>query len=192
VQTLRCRVCRGKFPAERNDAKTCGSVCRQKGYRKRLSVTRKAAKKRLKSVTDNVHFSSRTDEWATPTDTFAALDAEFHFTVDVCANAENAKCPIFFSQADDGLAQDWRGTCFANPPYGRAIGLWVAKAYESALAGATVVMLIPARTDTRYWHAHVAKAAEVRFIPGRLRFGDSKNSAPFPSAVVVFRPPRSH
>jgi phage N-6-adenine-methyltransferase len=135
-----------------------------------------------------VTLSSRHDEWSTPQDLFDALHAEFGFTLDTCATAENAKCPQFFDRRRDGLSQPWTGVCFCNPPFGRALSRWVRKAYESARAGATVVMLIPARTDTRYWHSYVTKAAEVRFLKGRVKFGGAAAGAPFPSAVVVFRP----
>ena len=131
--------------------------------------------------------SSATDMWATPQQFFDALRKEFAFTVDVCAVNDNAKCPNYFTPEQDGLQQDWRGTCWMNPPYGRQIGKWVQKAYESSQAGATVVCLLPARTDTAWWHDYCAKG-EVRFVRGRLKFGGSKNSAPFPSAVVIFRP----
>ena len=104
-----------------------------------------------------------------------------------CASATNAKGPRFFTPAEDGLRQDWsKEVVFMNPPYGRVIGLWVRKAFESAQAGAVVVCLLPARTDTRWWHDYVMRG-EFRFIRGRLRFGDGKNSAPFPSAIVIFR-----
>lgn len=139
----------------------------------------------------DVHFSSATDEWATPQDLYDQLHAEFHFTVDVCASASNAKCARFFTKELDGLAQRWTGTCWMNPPYGRTIGDWVGKAHESALQGATVVALLPARTDTAWWHDHVVHASEVRFLRRRLRFGDAKAGAPFPSAIVVFRPPEA-
>lgn len=135
-----------------------------------------------------VHFSSATDDWATPQATFDELDAEFHFTLDPCASDANYKCATYFTQADDGLAQPWaEHTVFMNPPYGRVIGSWIRKAYEESQLGATVVALIPARTDTAYWHDYVMRG-EIRFLRGRLKFGDAKASAPFPSAVVVFRP----
>lgn len=137
-----------------------------------------------------VHFSSRTDLWATPLHFFAELHREFGFTLDVCALPENAKCTRYFTPEQDGLKQRWTGICWMNPPYGRRIGEWVRKAYESSREGATVVCLLPARTDTRWWHEYVKKG-EVRFVRGRLRFGEAATSAPFPSAVVVFRPPRS-
>lgn len=135
----------------------------------------------------SVHFSSKTDNWATPKDFFDKLNDEFGFTLDVCASAQNAKCDRYFTQANDGLAQNWGSeVCWMNPPYGREIGNWMKKAYESSQAGATVVCLVPSRTDTRWWHEWAMKG-EVRFIKGRLKFGGSNNSAPFPSAVVVFR-----
>jgi phage N-6-adenine-methyltransferase len=132
-----------------------------------------------------VHFSSATDLWATPQDLFVRLDECWHFTLDVCAVPENAKCQQYFSPSEDGLKQDWSGTCWMNPPYGREIAQWVKKAYESALSGATVVCLLPARTDTAWWHDHAIKG-EVEYLRGRLKFGGHANSAPFPSAIVVF------
>lgn len=134
-----------------------------------------------------LHFSSATDLWATPQPFFDALDDEFHFTTDVCASAGNAKCERFFTKESDGLAQYWTGVCWMNPPYGREIGRWMRKAYHSSLTGATVVCLVPARTDTAWWHDYAAKG-QVRFVRGRLKFGGHRNAAPFPSAVVVFRP----
>ena len=131
-------------------------------------------------------YSSKTPEWETPQAFFDALDREFGFTLDVCATPENAKCLIFITPEMDGLKQRWGGTCYMNPPYGREIGKWVKKAYESSHQGATVVCLLPSRTDTRWFHDYCMKG-EIRFIIGRLKFGGSKNSAPFPSAVVIFR-----
>lgn len=131
--------------------------------------------------------SSETDVWATPHDLFSRLNEEFGFHLDVCALPENAKCPRFFTPEDDGLSQKWRGICWMNPPYGKVIGRWMAKAYGSSLEGATVVCLVPARTDTAWWHDYAAHG-DIRFIRGRLKFGDAKNSAPFPSAIVIFRP----
>lgn len=136
-----------------------------------------------------VHFSSASEDWATPQDFFDYLNLQFGFTLDVCASAENAKCNRFFTEADDGLAQDWGdAVCWMNPPYGRTIGRWMKKAHESSLKGATVVCLVPARTDTAWWHDYAIRG-EVRFLRGRLKFGNSKANAPFPSAVVVFRAP---
>lgn len=132
-------------------------------------------------------FTSATDEWATPQNFFDELNAEFGFQLDVCATPENAKCPKYFTKADDGLTQKWQGICWMNPPYGRKIGSWVEKAYASAQNGATVVCLLPARTDTAWWHDYCLKG-EIRFIRGRLKFGGSKWNAPFPNAVVIFYP----
>lgn len=134
-------------------------------------------------------FSSATDEWATPQGFFDKLNEEFHFTLDPCALPHNAKCNKFFTPNDDGLRQDWGGEIvFCNPPYGRAISDWVRKcSEESKKPNTTVVALIPARTDTRYFHEYIyKKARDIRFIKGRLKFGSSKNSAPFPSMVVIF------
>lgn len=131
-------------------------------------------------------FSSKTDMWATPQDFFDKLNAEFHFDLDVCATPDNAKCAKYFTPEVDGLKQEWAGRCWMNPPYGRKIGEWVKKAYQTAAGGGVVVCLLPARTDTAWWHDYVIKAREVRFIRGRLKFGGSRNSAPFPSAVVIF------
>lgn len=136
-----------------------------------------------------VLFSSIRMDWATPQTFFDALDAEFQFTLDPCASVENAKCKKFYTVAENGLAQDWSGeTVFCNPPYGRAIYDWVFKCWrESRKPCTTVVMLIPSRTDTRYFHEFIYKKAwEIRFIRGRLRFGNGTNPAPFPSMVIVF------
>ncbi len=136
-----------------------------------------------------VLFSSIRMDWATPQTFFDALDAEFQFTLDPCASVENAKCKKFYTVAENGLAQDWSGeTVFCNPPYGRAIYDWVFKCWrESRNPCTTVVMLIPSRTDTRYFHEFIyKKAREIRFIRGRLRFGNGTNPAPFPSMVIVF------
>jgi len=139
-----------------------------------------------KLMNTDLMFSSATDLWSTPQATFDALHKEFNFETDVCANQENAKCARFFTKENNGLIQDWEGVCWMNPPYGREIGLWLRKAYESSVLGATVVCLIPARTDTAYWHDYCMKG-EIRFIRGRLKFGGHSNSAPFPSAIVIFR-----
>ncbi|NCB45258.1 MAG: adenine methyltransferase [Clostridia bacterium] len=131
-------------------------------------------------------FTSRTDEWGTPQYLFDELNEEFGFKTDVCALPWNTKCAKYFTPEQNGLLQEWRGVCWMNPPYGRQIGLWVEKAYESSKNGATVVCLLPSRTDTAWWHDYCMKG-EIRLLRGRLKFGDSKNSAPFPSAVVIFR-----
>ena len=135
---------------------------------------------------NNGMMTSNTDLWSTPQVFFDKLDREFGFNLDVCCTRENAKCSRFFTMEDDGLAQEWSGICWMNPPYGREIGRWMRKALKSSHEGATVVCLVPARTDTAWWHEY-AIHGEIRFIRGRLRFGNAKNSAPFPSAVVIFR-----
>lgn len=138
-----------------------------------------------------VMFSSKDDKWSTPQDFFDELNNEFHFTLDPCADDSNHKCERYYTEEDDGLLQDWEGEIvFCNPPYGKAIKDWVRKAYiEGCKPNTTVVMLIPARTDTIYFHKYIYHKAEIRFLKGRLKFGNSKNSAPFPSMVVIFRGP---
>lgn len=136
----------------------------------------------------NVHFSSKTEEWATPQAFFDELDKEFFFEIDVCATQENHKCKSYYTKEVNGLERNWNGlVCWMNPPYGREIGKWVKKASEAR--GGVVVCLLPARTDTKYFHEYIYKnpQAEIRFIKGRLKFGDSKNSAPFPSMIVIFK-----
>ena len=133
----------------------------------------------------NVHFSSETDMWATPQNFFDDYNAIYNFDIDVCATKENTKCDKYFTKEQDGLHQDWVGICWMNPPYGREIIKWMKKAYESSLNGATIVCLVPSRTDTRWWHEYAMKG-NITFIRGRLKFGNAKNSAPFPSAVVIF------
>lgn len=132
-----------------------------------------------------VFYSSKTDMWATPQDFFDALDAEFHFTLDACAVKENAKCEAYYTPEQDGLDQPWTGRVWCNPPYGRNVGQWVKKAHDTA-SGGFVVMLLPARTDTRWFHDYIYGKTEVRFIKGRLKFGSCQNAAPFPSMVVIF------
>lgn len=134
----------------------------------------------------SVHFSSKTGEWATPQDFFDALNKEFGLHVDVCATDENTKLPFYYTKESDGLAMSWEGhRAWMNPPYGREIGKWVEKA---ATGGAEIVVaLLPARTDTKWFHKYIYNKAEVRFIKGRLKFGGSENSAPFPSMVVIFK-----
>lgn len=135
----------------------------------------------------DVHFSSETNEWPTPQWLFDALDKEFGFTLDPCSNGENAKCEKYFTMFDSGLTKDWgQETVFMNPPYSECLD-WMRKAYGAAQAGATVVCLVPSRTDTEWWHRFAMKG-EIRFLKGRLKFGDAINSAPFPSVVIVFRP----
>lgn len=161
----------------------------------------------------DLFFSSETDQWATPLDFFKKVDAVFRFETDVCADAKNAKCEKFFDAEANGLKQIWTGVCWMNPPYGSPESIcgpnckkkscqsrgyhnavykpgiedWVKKDYESSLAGATVVCLVPARTCSAWWQDYIVKG-EIMLIRGRLKFGNSENSAPFPSALVVFRP----
>ena len=130
--------------------------------------------------------SSATDLWSTPQDFFDQQNTIYGpFTLDVCADSTNAKCRNYFDKNTDGLKQAWTGKCWMNPPYGREIGKWMEKAYTSAGKGTVVVCLVPARTDTKWWHEYAIKG-QITFIQGRLKFGGAKNSAPFPSAIVVF------
>ena len=143
------------------------------------------------SIQRNALFSANTEEWETPQDLFDKLNKEFHFGVDGCATADNAKCENFFSKKDDGLNQKWGGygTIWCNPPYGRAISCWVRKAVEETKNGNTTVMLIPSRTDTKWFHDYVYQKpnVEIRFLKGRLKFGGAKNNAPFPNMILIFR-----
>jgi len=133
----------------------------------------------------------RTDanpNWSTPDWLFRELDAVFHFSLDVCAEPQTAKCRNYFTRDDNALAKPWAGVCWMNPPYGmRELPKWMRKAYEESQKGATVVCLVPSRTDAGWWHDFALKG-EIWFIRGRLQFGAAKNNAPFPSAIVVFRP----
>lgn len=137
---------------------------------------------------NGVAFSSKKMDWETPQWLFDKLNSEFHFNIDICASDENAKCNTYFTEQNSCLDKSWAGhTCFMNPPYGRHINDFIKKAYEESKNGATVVCLIPSRTDTKYWHDYIfGKAHEIRFIKGRLKFSGHKNSAPFPSAIIVF------
>lgn len=138
---------------------------------------------------DKILFSSKSNEWSTPQDFFDNLNNEFNFTLDPCATKENRKCEKYFSIEQDGLKQDWSNNIvFCNPPYGKEICKWVEKCYmESKKDNTTVVLLIPARTDTKYFHEYIYnKVKEIRFIKGRLKFGNQSNSAPFPSMLVIF------
>ena len=134
-------------------------------------------------------YSSRSEEWPTPQAFFESLDREFHFTLDPCATRKNAKCRRFFTKKQNGLEQCWGWhRVFCNPPYGRCMRDWARKCYEASGEGAAVVLLAHARTDTRWFHDWVyGKANEIRFVRGRLRFGDGKQSAPFPSLIAVYR-----
>jgi len=140
---------------------------------------------------NNSWYTSNADDWGTPQKLFNDLNAEFGFTLDACANERNFKVENYFDVEVDGLKQKWEGVVWCNPPYGRTIKEWMAKAYGSwREGGATVVCLVPARTDTGWWHDYAAKAPEIRFIRGRLKFerdGKAGDSAPFPSAIIIFR-----
>lgn len=151
----------------------------------------------------NVIFSSDNDVWPTPADFFERLDAEFNFGLDVCSSTNNHKAPAYYAidhpdeSRRDGLDQDWAAEAaelgglgvFCNPPYGSGIENWMRKAHEAAQAGATVVTLVPVRSSSGWWHDLVLMTgAEVRYVRGRLTFGDAKHSAAFSSAVVIYRP----
>jgi phage N-6-adenine-methyltransferase len=134
----------------------------------------------------NVHFMSDKDDWGTPQKVFDLLDAEFNFTLDPCASESNAKCPKFYTRKEDGLSQSWANEIvFMNPPYGKDVAQWMEKAYSEA--SATVVCLVSARTDTRWWHKFCMKANEIRLFDHRLEFEGTGNKAPFPSALIVFK-----
>jgi site-specific DNA-methyltransferase (adenine-specific) len=138
----------------------------------------------------DVLFSSATDQWATPQWLFDELDKEFRFTLDPCADESNHKCQKYYTKTQDGLSQDWGGEIvFCNPPYGRKIGLWVKKCHDEVKTKSCpcAVMLIPARTDTKWFHENVYKKAELRFVKGRIKFGNAKYNAPFPSMIVIFK-----
>jgi len=130
-------------------------------------------------------FESKKQDWETPDEIFVPLNEEFGFTLDVCATSENAKCDLFFSEEDDGLTRDWHGICWMNPPFG-VQGKWVKKAYGESLKGTTVVCLLPARTNTNWFHDYCLKE-EVRFVRGRPRFKGAKYGLPQPLMVVIFR-----
>lgn len=137
-------------------------------------------------------FKSIRQDWETPASVFSPLHVEFRFTLDAAANETNTKAPKFFNAEDDGLTQDW-GTnhVWLNPPYGEGsarISSWVAKAHAASLLGATVVMLIPARTNTNWFHDFCLKYGEVRFIRGRPKFGGAAHGLPQPLCIVIFRP----
>lgn len=134
-------------------------------------------------------FSSATPEWETPQNLFDELNAKYNFTLDPASTDQNAKCKNHFTTLDDSLSKNWGGqSVWLNPPYGREIGKWVKKAYEESMKpGTVVVCLLPARTDTAWYHDYCTKG-KVQFIRGRLKFGNSKSAAPFPSMIVVFKP----
>lgn len=140
-------------------------------------------------------FESAKQDWETPMDFFAPINAEFKFTLDAAANAKNAKALKYFSKAEDGLAQSWgKNIVWLNPPYGEKGGKlsdWIKKSVAAADAGATVVMLIPARTNTNWFHDLCLKRGEVRFVRGRPKFGGADHGLPQPLCLVIFQPPKS-
>jgi phage N-6-adenine-methyltransferase len=145
----------------------------------------------------NVHFQSGNKEWETPTEFFLPYAKEFNIKLDVCATAQNAKVTAFFDKKTNGLHANWsivnklgyhHPSCWMNPPYGRGIEKWVRKAHEESLNGVTTVALLPARTDTSWFHSYIYNKHEVRFLKGRIKFVDAPSSAPFPSMIVIFSP----
>jgi phage N-6-adenine-methyltransferase len=149
-------------------------------------------------VTDAVMFKSQSTEWETPPVLFDALDRRFHFSLDVCATSENAKCASYYTVDDDALSQPWTGNVWCNPPYARDIPKFLGKARKEleALQCDVVVCLLPARTDTKWFHSYVwdnvshhpRTGVSVEFLSGRLRFVGAPSSAPFPSMLVILRP----
>jgi phage N-6-adenine-methyltransferase len=138
-------------------------------------------------VVDKVHYSSKSTEGVTPQWLYNLLDSEFHFELDPAASDVNAKCDLYYTKEENGLAASWAPyNVFVNPPYGRQVGKWVKKAHDESLKGAVVVMLLASRTSNLWWFDYVMKAAEIRFINGRLMFENAQNVAPFPSAIVIF------
>lgn len=133
-------------------------------------------------------FTNNSNEWATPISFYNELNKEFNFTLDPCASDDNHKCTKYYTREIDGLSKSWEGeTVFCNPPYGKELPLWVKKCFDEHIKyGITIVMLIPARTDTKYFHEYIYHRAEIRFIKGRLKFSDSKQCAPFPSMLVIY------
>ena len=131
-------------------------------------------------------FPAGSTEWETPQEFFDILNRVFRFDIDVCATKKNTKCKRFFTPEINGLAQDWIGTVWCNPPYDREIERWLNKAQQSYDQGATVVMLLPAKTDTKWIHKYVFGRAQVMFLKGRLKFGNIDNSAPFPSMLAIW------
>jgi site-specific DNA-methyltransferase (adenine-specific) len=177
----RCLVCRNPVSVRSRGRRRryCSDACRMAAHRRRH--------RRLRGSRE-VMGSSRTDEWATDPEVFARLEREFGpFDLDPCATHENAKCSNHFTREVDGLSQEWTGRVFMNPPYGRALPAWMRKACEAAQNGSEIVVcLVPARTDTRWWHDYATRG-EITFLQGRLRSGEGCNPWPFPSVVVVFR-----
>jgi phage N-6-adenine-methyltransferase len=176
----RCKHCRTPLVKAETGRRRryCSTACKMVAYRRR--------RKR------SIHFRSGSPEWSTPQAFFDAVNARHDFTLDACATPDNAKCPVYHTREQDGLAQPWRGRVWCNPPYGREVGKWLEKAWRSVQSGEAevVVCLVFARTDTTWWHEWAVRANEVEFLRGRLNFG-AGNNAPFPSALLVFRNAKS-
>ena len=140
-------------------------------------------------MSNNIHFSSNSNECETPQELFDKLNMSHNFDLDVCATPFNAKCKRYFTKKENGLSQPWHkhggNCCWMNPPYGRQISKWMKKAYEESLKGAKVVCLVPARTDTRWWHDYAMKG-NIEFLKGRLKFVGANSNTPFPSAIIIF------
>lgn len=150
---------------------------------------------------NKVHFQSGNKEWETPDTLFQPLKKEFNIVVDVCATADNTKCKAYFDKKINGLTASWgvsneisvgKAACWMNPPYGRGIDKWVKKAYDESLKGVTTVALLPARTDTSWFHNYIHNKNEVRFLKGRVKFVDAPSTAPFPSMIVIFKPKKQN
>jgi len=137
-------------------------------------------------------FASVRSDWETPDWLFQRLDDEFHFDCDVAADADNAKVIKYINHETDALSVRWSGRCWLNPPYGEGLGKWAKKAWQEACGGALVVMLIPARTNTTWWHDYCMKAKEIRFLRGRPKFGNAKHGLPQPLAIVILYGYREH
>lgn len=148
--------------------------------------TTKLNGEKIEGDMDKILYSSNKTDWGTPQKFFDKLDKEFGFTLDVCALPENAKCKKYFTPDQDGLKQEWNSANWMNPPYGKEIYLWMEKAYNESLKGKTVVCLVPARTDTKWFHDYGIKG-EIRFVKGRIKFVGGKHGATFPSLIIVFR-----
>jgi phage N-6-adenine-methyltransferase len=174
----KCQTCRKALTASKTGRprRFCSDRCRVAAWRKRRAKSR------------GYMPASLSDDWATPQDVFDRLDARYGpLTLDVAATAENAKCERYFTRSADGLAQEWTGRVWMNPPYGHALNAWMRKAWEASQTTADlVVCLVPVRSDTRWWHEY-AQRGEVELLRGRLHRGGAPRAAPFASAVVVFR-----
>jgi len=139
----------------------------------------------------NGRFNSKKQDWITPNNIYFLLDQEFKFDIDLAADENNSKCGVFFDEKKDAMSQSWAGIGWLNPPYGNygkhSLQKWVKKSYdESRRLDCVVVMLIPSRTNTKWWHNYAMESSEIRFLNKRLSFGGSSNKAPFPSAIIVF------